>query len=97
MRMIVSLLYHLTRHPLSVPAVLLRSDTAKDDELLVLRRENAILRRHLSGRVRYQPADRLWLNALSALIPRRRWAAIFPITPATLLSGHPRLVARKWD
>ena len=41
--MIVSLLYRLTRRLLSVPAVLLHRDTAKDAELLVLRHENAIL------------------------------------------------------
>ncbi|MBP2329312.1 hypothetical protein JOF56_009697 [Kibdelosporangium banguiense] len=39
--MIVSLLYHLTRRLLSVPAMLLHRDTTKDAELLVLRHENA--------------------------------------------------------
>lgn len=43
--MIVSLLYHLTRGLLSVSAVLLRGDTAKDAELLVMTHENAIRRR----------------------------------------------------
>ena len=38
----------------------------------------------------------LWLAALARLIPRRRWAAIFPITPATLLGWHRRLVAGKY-
>src|ERR1700730_10501891 len=95
--MIVLLLYHLTRHLLSVPAVLLRRDTTKDAELLALRHENAILRRQLSGRVRYQPADRLWLSTLSALVPRRNWASIFPVTPATPLSWHRRLNTSKWD
>ena len=30
-------------------------------------------------------------------MPRRRWAAIFPVTPATILAWHRRLVLRKWD
>jgi hypothetical protein len=29
-------------------------------------------------------------------MPRRRWAAIFPVTPATLLAWHRRLVAGKY-
>jgi putative transposase len=35
---------------------------------------------------RYEPADRFWLSALSSLIPRQRWANIFPVTPGTLLA-----------
>jgi putative transposase len=34
-------------------AVLVRSDLSKDAELLVLRRENQVMRRQLSGRLRY--------------------------------------------
>ena len=68
----------------------------RNAELLVLRHENAVLRRQIS-QVRYQPADRLWLAALSRLIPRRRWAEVFTVTPATLLGWHRRLVTRRWD
>jgi len=57
--------------------LLARREASKDAELLVLRHENAVLRRQ-TGRVRYQPADRLWLAALSQLIPRRRWADAIP-------------------
>src|ERR1700716_3932006 len=95
--MLVSLLYHLTRQLLSVPAVLLRRDAAKDAELLVLRHEHAVLRRQFTRPMRYKLADRLWLTALSCLIPRRRWAQVFPVTPATLLAWHRRLIARTWD
>ena len=56
----------------------------------------AVLRRR-TGRVRYQPTGRLWLAALSRLIPRRRWGEVFAVTPATLLAWHRRLVTRKWD
>ncbi|MER5916778.1 integrase [Streptomyces sp. NPDC001982] len=87
----------MARKLLAVPTVLLRRDAVKDAELLVLRHENAVLRRQLSSTVPYEPADRLWFAALSSLIPRRRWAQVFPVTPATLLAWHRRLVARNWD
>jgi hypothetical protein len=55
---IVSLLYKVTRRLLSIPSMVLRSEAVKDAELLVLRHENAALRRQLSGPARYEPADR---------------------------------------
>ena len=76
--------------------VLARREASKDAEVLVLRHENAVLRRQVS-RVRYQPGDRLWLAALSRLIPRRRQGEAFAVTPATLLAWHRRLVSRKWN
>jgi hypothetical protein len=51
--------------------VLVRRDLSKDAELLILRHENAVLRRQVD-RVRYTSADRAWLPALSRLLPRRR-------------------------
>jgi hypothetical protein len=71
-------------------------DRAKDAELLVLRHKNAVLRRH-TGRVRYEPGDRVWLAALARRIPRRRWTDVFPITPATLLAWHHKLAGSKYD
>ena len=94
--MIISVVYLLVRCLLGCLTVLTRRQLSKDAELLVLRHENAVLRRQIS-RVRYQPADRLWLAALSRLIPRRRWGEIFTVTPATMLAWHRRLVTRKWD
>jgi hypothetical protein len=94
---IVSLLYKLTRTLLSVPAVLPRRDSTKDAELLVLRHENVVLRRQIPGRVPYEPADRFWFAALSGLIPPGRWRGVLPVTPATLLGWHRRLIAAKWD
>ncbi|MBV9025832.1 MAG: transposase [Streptomycetaceae bacterium] len=95
--MIVSLLYRVVQKVLSVPLVLLRSKAAKDAELLVLRHENAVLRRQLTGPVRYEPADRFWFAVLATLIPRRYWREVFPVTPGTLLAWHRRFLAAKWD
>ena len=61
--------------------VLTRCQISKDAELLVLRHENAVLRRQIS-RVRYQPGDRLWFTALSRLVPRHRWGEVFAVTPS---------------
>ncbi|MGA2830365.1 MAG: integrase core domain-containing protein [Streptosporangiaceae bacterium] len=94
--MIISIVYLLVRCLLGCLAVMSRGQVSRDAEFLVLRHENAVLRRQV-GRVRYQPGDRLWLAALSRLVPRRRWGEVFPVTPATLLAWHRRLVARKWD
>ena len=77
-------------------ALVFRGDQAKDAELLVLRHENAVLRR-TAGRVRYEPADRAWFATLASFIPRRQWAGLFPVTPGTLLVWHRRLAARKYD
>jgi putative transposase len=93
---IFSLVYLVVRCLLGCLMMLARREVSKDAELLVLRHENAVLRRQI-GRLRYQSADRLWLAALSRLIPRCRWAEVFAVTPATLLAWHRRLVARKWD
>ena len=94
--MLLKIVYLLVAGYSAWPSLLFRSDLAKDAELLVLRHENAVLRRH-AGRVRYEPADRAWFAALARLLPRRRWAEIFPVTPATLLAWHRRLAARKYD
>lgn len=88
--------YRVTRRALSSVEVLLRRDVSKEVELLVLRHENAVLRRQIV-RVRYEPADKFWMAAFSSLIPRRRWAEVFLVSPTTLLAWHRRLVKQKWD
>jgi putative transposase len=95
-KVLLSLVYRLLRCLFGLLAVLVRSDLSKDAEVLVLRHENQVLRRQLSGRLRWDHADRLWLTALSRLVNRRRWPQIFPVTPATILRWHRDLVARKW-
>ena len=94
--MIFSAAYLVVRRLLGCLIVLARREVSKDAGLLVLRHENAVLRRQI-GRIRYQPGDRLWLAALSRLVPRRRWGEVFTVTPATLLTWHRRLVTRTWD
>ena len=94
--MLLKIVYLLVCRILGLAVLTVRRDQSKEAELLVLRHENAVLRRH-AGRVRYEPADRVWFAALARLIPRRRWTEIFPVTPATLLAWHRRLAANKYD
>ena len=90
------IIYLVVRLVAALAVLVFRRDLAKDAELLVLRHENAVLRRH-AGRIRYEPADRVWFAALARLIPRGRWAGVFPVTPATLLAWHRGLAGRKYD
>jgi transposase len=93
---LLKIVYLLTCRVLGVAVLVFRGDRAKDAERLVLRHQNAVLRRHV-GRVRYDPADRAWLAALARLLPRRRWTGVFPATPATLLAWHRKLAGSKYD
>ena len=67
--MVISVVYLLVRCLLGCLSMLSRGQMSKDAELLVLRHENRVLRRQV-GRVRYEPVDRVWLAALTRLIPR---------------------------
>jgi putative transposase len=93
---LLKIVHLLVSRILGLAVLVFRTDLAKDAELLALRHENAVLRRHV-GRVRYEPADRVWLAALARLLPRRRWIEVFAVTPATLLAWHRRLAAKKYD
>jgi putative transposase len=90
------MIYFLFGRLLAVVALRFRGDRAKDVELLVLRHEIAVLRRQ-QPHTRYRPSDRLWLAALSRLLPRRAWVEVFAVTPATLLRWHRRLAPGKWN
>jgi hypothetical protein len=53
-----------TTRPLDLAVLVFRSDLAKDAELLGLRHENALLRRHAGG-TWCEPAGRTWFAALA--------------------------------
>jgi len=90
----LSYVYLAVRSVFALVMLLGRSDQSKELEILVLRRELAVLQRQ-SGRPRFAPADRALLAALSRALPRAGWST-FSVRPETLLRWHRQLVARRW-
>jgi len=89
--MSVALAYRLL---VTVLALLARSSSAKDVEILALRHEVAVLRR-ANPRPRMSWTDRAVLAALTRIMPKAlRTRQI--VTPGTLLRWHRRLAAAKW-
>jgi putative transposase len=74
--------------------LLAQSSAAKDVEIVVLRHENAVLRR-ANPRPRLDWADRATLSALIGLLPRAVWMHRL-VTLATVLAWYRRLVGRRW-
>ena len=82
----VSLLYLLFRRALAVAALRLRSREFKELEIVVLRRELAVLRRQIS-RPRLDERDRVFLAAAGQLLGRAsRSFFVRPEHPAGLAS-----------
>ena len=92
--MAFGLAYLMLARVLSWLALLARSEAAKDVEILVLRHEVAVLRRHHSS-PRLNWVDRALLTALTRQLPveLRRLRLVSPRTP---LRWHAQLVTRRW-
>ena len=88
--MVYALLYAIIRRVLRLSGI----STDAEAEVLVLRHQLAVLRRQIK-RPKLRPTDKLFLSAMSRMLPRERWEA-FLVTPATLLRWHRELVRRKW-
>src|SRR6266498_2763419 len=88
--MLYALLYAIIRRVLRLSGI--SSDA--EAEVLVLRHEVAVLRRQIK-RPKLRRRDKLFLSAMSRMLPREPWAA-FVVTPATLVRWHRELARGKW-
>jgi putative transposase len=91
---LIRLIYLLMIRVFGGLALLTRSDTSQDTEILVLRHQVAVLRRQVT-RPEPDRADRAVIAALTRPLPRHlRLHRI--VTPATLLAWHRRPITNTW-
>lgn len=91
---ILSLCYWILRRLLELAVLALRSEDAKEVEIVVLRHQLHALNRQVK-RPDVKLHDRALLAAVSRVLPRKLWAALF-VRPETVLRWHRALVARRW-
>src|SRR5262245_7233910 len=89
-----SFAYLVVRNLFALVWLLGRPRRSKELEILVLRHELAVLRRHPS-RPRLTRADRALMAALSRSLPRPVWT-VFSFKPGALLGWHRQFIARRW-
>ncbi len=91
---VLSLLYWGLRRLLEFVIIALRSEEAKEVEILVLRHQLCVLKRQVK-RPDLKPHDRAILAAASRVLPKSRWPSLF-VRPETVLRWHRSIVARRW-
>src|SRR5499427_5775545 len=89
-----ALLYAAVRFLLDALLISRRSESRLQAEVLALRHQLRVFQRQVR-RPRWQPADRLFLSALSRPLPSPYWSSLLP-SPETLLRWHRELVRRRW-
>jgi putative transposase len=89
-----ALVYLLLRHVVRLIAGSSNDRMNTEVELLVVRHQLMVLKRQV-GRPQLRRRDRLFMAAISRVLPRTRWSS-FLVSPQTLLRWHRELVRRKW-
>jgi putative transposase len=90
---ILSVLYVAVQRVLELLVLRVRSQAAKDLEIVVFRHQVDFAAKS-GGRRR--AADRVFVSAASRLLPRLNSSA-FVVTPATLLRWHRLLLTKRWN
>ncbi len=89
------LVYRILYRPLAALAALaVSSGRSKDLEIIVLRHQLTVLRRH-NDRPALNHDDRTLLGAIAAALPRPKRSG-WIVTPDTLQRWHRRRIARHW-
>jgi putative transposase len=89
-----ALVYLLLRRVVGLIAGSSKRQLSTEVELVVLRHQLRVLKRQ-AGRPQLRRCDRLFMAAISRVLPRARWSS-FLISPKTLLRWHRELVRKKW-